>query len=86
MIRLLRLEPILIANIAKAALAVGAAWGLAVTDAQGEAIVGIILALVVALAAFTKKERDNVTPVSKVAEILHKPVEVVDDVLKHTLP
>jgi hypothetical protein len=80
--RWLGLEPILVGNLVKALLVLGATVGLAVTDAQTNAIVAVVTALMVLLAAFHKVQRNAVTPVEKVADLLGKPVDEVNALLK----
>ena len=79
---LLHMEPILVANVLKAVLVLGATVGLAITDAQTEAIVAVVTALMVFLAAFNQVQRQKATPVEKVAQVLDRPVEEVNEILK----
>lgn len=76
---LLKLEPILISNMVKAFLVALVAWGLPITDAQMLAMVGIVAPAIGLLGAF---EREAVTPVAKVAEVLEKPQGIVNEVLR----
>lgn len=77
--RLFALEPVLLANIAKALLVVAVAFGMPLTGAQTAALVGIVVPAIALIGAAT---RQVVSPVVKVAEVLGKPVGVVNQVLK----
>ncbi len=75
-------RPVIIGNVVKAVVALGALVGLAATDAATEAIVGVVIAVLALVAAITAKEQAAVSPVEKTARLLEQPVDEVNDLLK----
>lgn len=81
-VRMLAKRPVVIGNVVKAVVALGALVGLAATDAATEAIVGVVLAMLALVAAITGAEQSQVTPVESVAKLIDKPVQEVNDLLR----
>lgn len=75
-------QPVIVGNVVKAVLALAALFGLAVTDAQGEAIAGVVAALLVFMATITVGEQQRVTPVKKVAQLIDKPERETNALLR----
>lgn len=79
----------IVGTVIKSTLALATIVGLQTTEADREAVVAAVIAVVVAIAALTKKERDSVTPMRKVEAIAQeekgKALTLVDR-LKGILP
>ncbi len=81
-VRLLSSRPVIVGNVVKAVVALGALVGLTATDASSEAIVGVVVAVLALVAAVTAKEQAKVTPVEKVARVMQRPLDEVNEVLR----
>lgn len=81
-VKLLANRPLIVGNVVKAVIALGAIFGVAATDAAAEAVVGVVVSVLALVAAITAKEQAVVTPVEKAATMIDKPVELVSDLLK----
>ncbi len=62
-------EPVILGTALKALLLAATLFGLHTTEADREAIVAAIVAVLAAIAVITKKERDSVTPMAKVESL-----------------
>lgn len=82
LIEKLAAQPVIVGNVVKAVLALAALFGLAVTDAQGEAIAGVVAALLVFMGTITAGEQQRVTPVRKVAKLIDKPERETNALLR----